>query len=454
MSLRLLHVSDVENAYDDPAHIGRLAALLEERATGGTVVLGSGDNTAPGVLSLVTDGEQSLPFAEAVGLAVDTFGNHDFDHGLDGARELVAASPQTWVTANVALDGERFAADHTAPWTVLEREGVRIGVTGVTAEETPEFTPPAAPLTVADAPAAAADAVDALGERADVTVVLAHVEDAEAVARASGADLVLAGHRHTALVERVGDALVTRPTSNGESIVEITGDPGAFEATVRPVPDGPAPTAGVGARVTAALRKRVESAGLADAVATVEEPIERTDAVTLGGESRVGNLIADAYRWLLDADVGLQNGGGIRHGPPLAGEVTVADLIGLVPFEEPVVLAELTGAELEAICREAAGVHADFGEDDWWNAHLSGVELEWDPAAAAPAAVRIDGGPVDPTATYTLATSAYLSYTRIEFPTLTADHVVERGPCQYDAIVTYARECGIDPTIEGRIRGW
>jgi 2',3'-cyclic-nucleotide 2'-phosphodiesterase (5'-nucleotidase family) len=66
--------------------------------------------------------------------------------------------------------------------------------------------------------------------------------------------------------------------------------------------------------------------------------------------------------------------------------------------------------------------------------------------------VRIGGEPIDPAATYRLATSSYLLYTDHEFPTLEESHGVERGDLQYDVLVEYARERGIAPEIEGRIR--
>jgi len=49
VSLRILHYSDIENAYDEPERIGQLAAVLRARRTPDTLVVGSGDNTGPGV---------------------------------------------------------------------------------------------------------------------------------------------------------------------------------------------------------------------------------------------------------------------------------------------------------------------------------------------------------------------------------------------------------------------
>jgi len=93
MALRILHYSDVENAYDDPERVGRLAGTIDAHRDDRTVVVGTGDDTAPGVLALRTEGRQALDFFRAVAPDVETFGNHDFDFGTDSLREIVAESP-------------------------------------------------------------------------------------------------------------------------------------------------------------------------------------------------------------------------------------------------------------------------------------------------------------------------------------------------------------------------
>jgi len=72
-------------------------------------------------------------------------------------------------------------------------------------------------------------------------------------------------------------------------------------------------------------------------------------AVRLDGETRVGNFLADAYRWATGADVGLQHTPGLRTGPPLSGPVTRGESSGLVPFDARVVVAEVSGGRLERI---------------------------------------------------------------------------------------------------------
>lgn len=449
MSVRILHYSDLENIYDDPERVGRLAGLIGSLRDDATLVAGTGDNTGPGVLALTEDGKQSLDFFETVEPAVDVPGNHDFDHGFNTLRELIDSSPQTWLGANIELDGERFGSNvGMRPWTVIERAGHRIGVIGVTTPTTPSITPPAADLTVTDPVAAVAESSQSLRDRdVDVIVVLAHLADDERIALQCDVDVILGGHVHAERIQRIDGTVLTRPRAGGQSLYEIIRtDDGTISVDRHTIDDAP-----VVDNVITDLRERKRRAGLESVVDTVDRPIERTEEATLRGESRIGNFVADAYRWYTDADVALQNAGGIRGGEPLAGSVTVADLMGIVPFEEPIVTAEITGAELCDLCREASGERIDIGEPDWWHAHVSGIELVWDRTDDSLVEARIRGTPVDPAATYTLATSAYLPVTDHEFPTLSERHVVSEGPIQYDVIVEYARQTGIDPTIDGRI---
>ncbi|PSQ16779.1 bifunctional metallophosphatase/5'-nucleotidase [Halobacteriales archaeon QS_8_69_26] len=447
MSPRLLHYSDVENAYDNPDRIGRLAGLLRERDGPDALVVGTGDNTSPGVLPLVEEGGQSIPFFRAVGADLETFGNHDFDYGPDRTLELVADSPQTWLTANVERDGGRFGAGvGTAPWTVEEVDGERVGFFGVTVPTTPSINPNATDLAFGDPITAAEEAVAALRERGvDRVVALSHLgtEDRE-LAVETGVDVVLGGHVHTEVVERVGDTLLTRPGVNGETLLEV--DLATGSVTRHAVTGGP-----VDESVAGELRRRMAETGLDEVVATVEDPIERTEGTVMRGESRIGNLVADAYRWATGADVALQNSGGIRAGPALSGEVTVSDLVSVVPFKEPVAVTEVTGERLLAALRQASGATVSFGEPDWWHAHLSGANVVWDRSEDRIREATVDGDPVDPDENYTLATSAYVFHTDHEFPALAGEGVLDTGRIQYEVLADYAREVGIDPELEGRI---
>ncbi|MFQ3295854.1 MAG: 2',3'-cyclic-nucleotide 2'-phosphodiesterase (5'-nucleotidase family) [Halobacteriales archaeon] len=448
MGTRVLHYSDVENAYDDPVRIGRLAGLITSLRDPSTIVVGTGDNTSPGVLALVTEGRQSLDFFGAVEPDLEVFGNHDFDYGPDRILDIVRESPQTWLSANVRRNGGVFGTETgVRPWTVLERDGDRVGFLGLTDPATGSLNPNATGLEFTDPIRVARDAVSALRDRGvDHLVVLSHLGAAdEDLAAALDVDVVLGGHVHSERIKRVDGTLLTRPGVNGEVVLEIDLDDNPtvsrHEVDDAPVHNG----------VADALRDRMSAADLDEVVGTVAEPIDRSEETVFRGESRVGNFVADAYRWMMGADVGLQNSGGIRSGEPLDGAVTLADLISIVPFEEPVAVAELTGTELLDTFRQADGSRVAFGESSWWHAHVSGARIVWDPESGALQGATVGGEPIDSAATYTVATTRYLFHSDHEFPAIDERHLVEAGPIQYESLVEFATTKGIDPSIEGRI---
>jgi len=448
MSCRLLHYSDLENAYDDPARVGRLAGLIcERRAAGDALLVGSGDDTAPGVLSLHFEGRQALDLYRAVEPDVETFGNHDFDYGLAATRDVVRESPQTWVSANVLHDGGRFgAAEGVVPWTVERCGDARVGFFGVLDDDTPSLNPAAGDLAVTDPVEAGQRAVAALRARGvDYVVALSHLGrgDDELAAKLD-VDAVLGGHVPVERVERRHGTLLTRPGSGGETLLEVDLDAGTV--TRHPVTDGP-----LDETVATALRERGAAAGLDEVVGEAAAPLERTEATLFGGESRIGNFVADAYRWATGADVALQNSGGVRDGPALAGEVTVADLVSVLPFEESVAVVELPGRALLDVFRAAAGQDLGFAEPEWWHAHVSGARLVWDDRRDELVSASVDGAAVDPDRAYTLATSEYLLYTDHEFPALDGSRRVDTAGVQHEVLADYAREVGIDPVVEGRV---
>ncbi|MEF8777511.1 MAG: metallophosphoesterase, partial [Natronomonas sp.] len=128
--MRLLHYSDIENVHDDPESVGRLAGTIQSLTDDRTLVCGTGDNIAPGVLPLVSKGEIALDFFEAVSPTVETFGNHDFDFGPDRTAEIIERSPQRWLSANVFRGGEPFAG--VDQWGIERVGAERIGFFGLT----------------------------------------------------------------------------------------------------------------------------------------------------------------------------------------------------------------------------------------------------------------------------------------------------------------------------------
>lgn len=445
MPPRLLHVSDIETGSDDPERMGRLAGRIDQRRDRETLVFGTGDNTAPGALSLFTDGRHALDIYRAIAPDAETLGNHDFDNGIAAIRETLRASPQRWLAANVFEDGTRFAADAGIAAThVFERAGVRVGVFGLAHPETPAIAPTAEPLTFTDpfdAAEAALSELRAVG--VDHVVVLSHLGSLDdRLAREFDVDVVLGGHRHDERIDRVDGTLLTRPGAGGRTVVEVElGAPPT--ATRHGLTDAP-----VDERLAARLRERQADAGFDEVVGRVSEPLTCTKRV-FHTECRIGNLVTDALRWAGGTDVGFYNAGGLRPRQPIEETVTVGDIVGVVPFEDDCCTVELSGRALRALVGQAADPPAG---DRGWYGHFSGLAARYDRANGAVVSVSVDGDPLDDDATYTVTTTGFIVSPGSPFAAVTAeDRLVDGLGPVYEVVASFLREGAPAVGLDGRI---
>ena len=449
---RLLHHSDIEAVYDDPKRAAALAGFLRDRSGPDGLVVGSGDDTAPGVLALVAKGRQAVPFFEAADTRFETFGNHDFDFGPDRTRGLVADGRPVWLSANARdEDGDPFGRDAgVRPWAIERVDGEAVGFFGLTDPTTDALNPSARTLSFADPIPAAETAIAELrAAGAEWIVALSHLgRGDDRLARRTDVDLILGGHVHSRRIQRVEGTVVARPGVNGRAVLEIelTGNSVSAEL-LEPAAFDPEPVPAVLER----LREYARDGGLDRVVGHAETPLCRTNETVYGGESRIGNFVTDAYRVAANADVGVQNSGGIRLGPPLSGEVTVADCISVVPFEEQLVTVSLSGTELGAVAREMAGTTTGFGEEGWWHGHVSGARIVYDCGAESLEALTAGGQPVADDRRYRVALPEYLLHTDEEFSTIGPRHRVAEHGIQHELLVEHAQNGGLAVELEDRI---
>lgn len=186
-------------------------------------------------------------------------------------------------------------------------------------------------------------------------------------------------------------------------------------------------------------------------VGVVEEPIPCDLVACKRAESRIGNLVTDPYRWRTEADVAINSGGGFRRRDPLDGEVTAFDLVGITPFDSDLVVVELDGERLRKTLADLAFVQAPDDLPAWHFGHVSGASVVWDDAAVELRSASVGDERVDPGASYELATTEFFVGHDGLFPAFGPEDVVDRFEPQYEAVVEYGREEGLDPRIEGRV---
>ena len=384
--------------------------------------------------------EPTILAMNEMGFDVGTPGNHEFDEGGEemfrllngGEGDGTAAGPPDsrfsgadfpYSAANVEYAGSGEAI--LPPYVVVEREGVRVGFIGVTTPDTPLGLMPeaAAPFRFTGMAEAVNRQAAALGEQGvETIVVLAHAggktgregpqgEIFEETARMSDeVDAVISAHTHTVLDERVDGKVVVQAGEYGKafsmvdlSIDRVSGDVLRAEGEVVTVADDDVrPDRALAALVE---RYRVGVAPVSDrVVATSGGAVTR--GANAGGESAMGDLIADGQRIFTGTDIAFVNTPGLRADLD-GGPVTYGELFAVQPFGDELVRMEMTG---DAILRLLEQQHAG-GRRNVLQA--SGLRYALDPGR--PVGDRVvqatleDGQPLDGRRTYTVVADAFLA---------------------------------------------
>jgi 2',3'-cyclic-nucleotide 2'-phosphodiesterase (5'-nucleotidase family) len=240
--------------------------------------------------------------------------------------------------------------------------------------------------------------------------------DAMAIARLTpGIDAIFGGHTHQGYDRPWQDprthTLVFEPYGNGSSLGHVTllidrptrmligyethFDRGALLTTLEDEiwPDS-AEAALLGAQV-------------AEAEAGLENEVGSSRILLEGGSAEnglLGFVVADAFREETGADVAVQNTGGIR-GPLRAGPITERDLLQLMPFNNQMLVATMTGVMLRDVIEDKLRGRGS-------GVYVSGMKVRFDltrPEGARIVAFEVGGAPLDTTRTYRMALTDYLA---------------------------------------------
>ncbi len=431
------------------AFLGSYLAAAKAADPKGTIIAHAGDTV--GASPLISSWFHDEPTIEATNLMnfdAGTVGNHEFDEGgtemlrlIDGGHRedgkqlkdgVDTSDPDfpgadyPYVSANVTYaDSGRYVLP---PFTVVKREGVKVGIIGVTTTETPSIVVPdaVAPFKFGDLSDAVNKQVRVLNRLGVHTiVVLAHAggfQDPgkdpageildETKQMSPDVDLVVAGHTHSLLNTRVNNALVVQAYKYGTAFdkVRLTVD--------RRTKDVVDSTADVVTTYDDGVTPQPELSDLVqtfkDRIAPVASRVVGTAAapstrdVTASGESSLGDLIADAQAHETGAQIALMNPGGIRADLK-AGQLTFGDLFAVQPFDNGLVKMTLTGANLKAVLEQQFRA----AEADDKILQVSGIEETYDRSRAEGDRITSltlsDGTAIDPAASYTVAANSFLA---------------------------------------------
>ncbi|WP_336648696.1 ExeM/NucH family extracellular endonuclease [Microbacterium sp. MMO-10] len=416
--------------------------------------------------SFIQQDNPTIDALNAAGLDVSAAGNHEFDQGYADLRDrVIPRADWTYLSSNVFLTADGKPA--LTPSWVKDVQGVKVGFIGAVTEDLPTLVSPDGmkglevrdiPTSVNKVAAALKDGDPSNGE-ADVIILLVHegatTTDVASITPESrlgeivnGVDksvnAIVSAHTHLAYNHVIDGRPVVSAGQYGENmgLMDLKVDPTtkkllSITNEIKPLakqitdPKDPTKKIWVGnypavpavQAIVDAAKKKADELGavkLGDITADFNRA-RQSDGKTenRGGESTLGNFVADVQKWSTGADFAVMNPGGLRANLTYAssgagdadGSVSYREAATVQPFANTLMTVKLTGAQVKQVL-----------EQQWQPAGSArpflklGVSKEltytYDPAAPAAThitGILVNGTPIDPAATYTVGANAFLA---------------------------------------------
>ena len=408
----ILYENDVHCEIEGYAKLAALKNELKESHEHVGVVSG-GDYIQGNSLGVISRGQYIVELMNLVGYDAVTLGNHEFDYHIERLEELVGMMNTKPICCNFQKVGQD--SSYFKPYSIVSYGEIDIAYIGIT---TPSTIASASPNQFKDENGnylysfnattlyeTVQKNIDEVKEQgADYVIALSHIgyaddavygdmEDVEDLIRnTEGFDVVLDAHSHTVIEgmevnDKAGNAVLLSSTGTKFAYIgKLTISDGSFETELVKVEEYGKTDAAVSAYIDRIYEEYSQLGERKVAVSEVDLITKDAEGNRLvrNTETNLGDLCADAMRYAVNADIGYMNGGGIRT-DIAKGEVTFNELLNVLPFNNTVVLAEISGATLRDMMEMAVMTWA--GEDGCFP-HLSGLTFSVN--TAIPSSVEVN----------------------------------------------------------------
>ncbi|MGG3915715.1 bifunctional metallophosphatase/5'-nucleotidase [Rossellomorea vietnamensis] len=490
--LTILHTNDVHSHLENVPNLH--TAIKEERKKDGDALLLDAGDVFSGTLFFNEYlGQADAEFMNEIGYDAMTLGNHEFDKGSEVLANFIRKLSFPVVSSNVdvRLDPtlaplmksrvpEQLEGGKIYPSIIQTVKGVKVGIIGLTTEDTTFLSAPVKEIVFQNAEKKAVEEIAKLQARGvNHIILLSHLggrQDKVLAQKVKGIDIIVGGHSHTRLENPLVYNLKSEPTlivqadEYGKSLGKLTA---VFnERGVLTEWDGelldvlakdqkgndvypPDPWA---EKRLEQLRKPIEKVKTMDVGATtISLNGDRRDVRTK--ETNLGNLITDGMlekaNQYSPTQIAFQNGGGIRNSIG-EGDITLGDVLEVLPFGNTLVTLNLTGEEILLALEHSV---ADLDNEAGQFLQVSGMTFRFDPSKAIGnriTEVNIQGSPLDRSEMYGVAVNAFLAGGGDGFTVLR--NAKENGRISdlhlnlYEVISEYlTRHSPVSPQVEGRI---
>ncbi|UWR23219.1 bifunctional UDP-sugar hydrolase/5'-nucleotidase [Sulfitobacter sp. S190] len=409
----------------------RLVTAIEEaKSRSNNAILVDGGDQFQGTLFYTQyKGAMAAEMMNKLGYDGMTVGNHEFDDGPEVLAAFIDAVEFPILMSNADVSAEPLLAEKLAKSTVIERGGEKLGLIGLTPEDTDELASPGDNVSFSDPVAAVQAEVDRLtAEGINKIIVLSHSSyavDQRVAAETTGVDVIVGGHSNTLLSNTndraagpyptmVGDTAIVQAYAYGKYLGELNvtfNDAGEItEASGEPILiDASVSEDDVTVQRIAELAKPLDEIRN-KVVAQTDEPIGGDRAVCRAQECSMGTLIADAMLARVadqGIEIAIQNGGGIRASID-AGDVTMGDVLTVLPFQNTLSTFQVTGETLVAALENGV---SEVEEGAGRFPQVAGMSYAFDASAEAGSRisdVMVGGAPIEMDKVYGVVSNNYV----------------------------------------------
>jgi 2',3'-cyclic-nucleotide 2'-phosphodiesterase (5'-nucleotidase family) len=505
VDVQLLTVSDWHGQLTPVSGVGGAAFLKTyfdqaRAANPNTLTFMAGDSfgATPPISSFFED-EPAVRAMSMMGVTADTFGNHNFDRGIDHLQRMVDLAEFDFLSANLKNVEENLTGVERMKLYNVGR--VKVAVIGITNEEVPTLVSPGALGTIEITDSiAAANRTAAVARRAgaQVVVILTHkgIRGRDASGAAFGELVDFANGVDPSLIDVIvgdhtnftysgihqGRILAVENLSKGVQFAKVNltveREAGVLDKSVTfhtPTNAGVTPDPLIQAFIDD-LDARLRPI-LGTVIGESTRAIPRSDQCGRSDgrlcESLVGNVVTDALRTTYGTDFAITNSGGLRAEMTCPGAgaggfcpdgivpppfpITRGSVLGVLPFQNVSVTGTVSGAEIKAFLEN--GVSRMPGPDGRFP-QVSGLCFAYE--ITAPAGSRVSsivgqaadgsctGAAVVPGGSYTLATNDFMAAGGDGYPVVIS-RMTSRNIMDQDAADYVAANSPLSPTIQGRI---
>ena len=349
--LVILSVNDMHSHIENMPKLAYIADSLRNIYPE-LMVVSAGDNRTGNAYNDKYPEHSNLPMINLMnelGFEVTALGNHEFDGNIEGIKYFVDNTKFPMICANA--DFSAYPDINVPAYVTITKKingrDIKIIILGLI-ETTNEGRPSAhiknlTNMKFSDARDVIKDYLY-LRDECDIFILLSHCgmeQELEFAAEYPQFDLIIGGHSHDLCTKKFDDGVIYTQSKyylKDATVTKLQIKNGKVVGEEAQVIDLNKVN-----KVDEAIQKEVDK--------YYAEPefhkVIGHAKTPFADKNALGAFMTDAQRYFTNADIAMQNPGGVRFDNMHGGDITKADIYNLDPFNNSLVICEMTGKQVE-----------------------------------------------------------------------------------------------------------